>query len=36
MGSKKRKCHGNDEEVSTTSKAVCLKVVPKDGLPNAQ
>lgn len=36
VNTKKRKCVGNEEESSSTTKAVCLKVVPKEGLPNAQ
>lgn len=37
VGSKKRKCSDEKEEKSSTStKAVCLKVVPKEGLPNVQ
>lgn len=36
MSFKKRKCSELEEEASSTKKAVCLKVVPKEGLPNAQ
>lgn len=36
MGSKKRKCVVEEIEAEQTNKAVCLKVVPSEGLPNAQ
>lgn len=35
-GSKKRKCEAREEGRGATSKASCLEVVPKEGLPNAQ
>lgn len=36
VGSKKKKCSPEEKEVATTSKDVCLKVVPNGGLPSPQ
>ncbi|XP_009127426.1 uncharacterized protein LOC103852265 [Brassica rapa] len=36
MGSKKRKCSVEEEEIKATNKAVCLKAIPNEGLPHSQ
>lgn len=36
MGSKKRKCSSGEVDSRSTSKAICLKVIPSEGSPNTQ
>lgn len=36
VGSKKRKCDGEESGPSPTNKAVCLKAIPSEGLPKPQ